>query len=355
MTRFLTPILKRSSEILIHIGFWIGVYFFYTYFLGYGSNNTAYVNHFSWFLLPVTILMSYFFHCYLIPKYLHNKQPGLFLLYSCYTLIISFFLIAISILYGFVFSHHYLEQESVLPLTKGLVFIILVVYLVVFISIILSFLRLQLLTDKKNEAVKHQFLATQLQLKDQELRFLKMQIHPHFLFNTLNTMYGFALKKADETPDMILKLSQLLDYILYQIEKPTVSLADEIQHIKNYIALEKMRFQESLQIDISTPQLKSYQEIPPMLFLPFVENAFKHGSRIDGVLQVSISLLLLDNHLEFTVVNSTRNQHSNHTGIGLENIRKRLKMIFKDTYDLQTERVAETFTATLKIPLSNDL
>ncbi len=78
-----------------------------------------------------------------------------------------------------------------------------------------------------------------------------MQLHPHFLFNTLNTLYGFALKKSDAAPDMILKLSDLLDYILYQVDKPSVLLSDEIKHIENYIALEKMRFQDSLDVNFS--------------------------------------------------------------------------------------------------------
>ena len=92
----------------------------------------------------------------------------------------------------------------------------------------------------------------------------------------MNTIYGFALKISEHTSEMILKLSNLLDYILYQIEEPFVSLNDEIKHINNYIFLEKLRFQEGLDVDFVAEGINDDIEIPPMLFLPFVENAFKH-------------------------------------------------------------------------------
>ena len=126
--------------------------------------------------------------------------------------------------------------------------------------------------------LENKILETQLKLKEQQLNYLKMQIHPHFLFNTLNTMYGFALKKADDTPEMILKLSNLLDYLLYKVDKPFVLLADDIDHIKDYIELEKMRFNETLKIHFSTQNISENIKIAPMLLLPFIENSFKHGA-----------------------------------------------------------------------------
>ncbi|MBP2834332.1 histidine kinase, partial [Aquimarina sp. U1-2] len=109
--------------------------------------------------------------------------------------------------------------------------------------------------SEDTKKLETKILETQLKLKDQELNYLKMQIHPHFLFNTLNTMYGFALKKADETPEMILKLSNLLDYLLYQVDKPFVALIDEINHIDDYIELEKMRFNDTLQVNFNTENI----------------------------------------------------------------------------------------------------
>ena len=177
-------------------------------------------------------------------------------------------------------------------------------------------------------------LETQLKLKEQELNYLKMQIHPHFLFNTLNTMYGFALKKADETPEMILKLSNLLDYLLYQVDKPFVSLNDEINHINDYIELEKMRFNDTLHINFEIENILVDTKIAPMLLLPFVENSFKHGSLKKGILNVGIKLFCKNKSLFFEIKNTSTINAISENGIGLDNIKKRLDLLYKDQYTL---------------------
>ena len=131
-----------------------------------------------------------------------------------------------------------------------------------------------------------------------------MQIHPHFLFNTLNTMYGFSLKKADETPEMILKLSNLLDYLLYQVDKPFVLLTTEVNHIKDYIELEKMRFNDTLKIRFNYNNISETTKIAPMLLLPFIENSFKHGGLQHGVLDISIHLNCNNESIYFKIENS---------------------------------------------------
>ena len=178
-----------------------------------------------------------------------------------------------------------------------------------------------------------------------------MQIHPHFLFNTLNTLYGFALRKSEKAPEMILKLSNLLDYILYQVDKPLVLLQDEINHIENYISLEKIRFQDILQNNFNKNLINNKLEIAPMLLLPFVENAFKHGTQVDGVVKVNINLKVDENELKFTVENSTKNKEGSKNGIGLENIKKRLEMLYQKRYFLEIEQEEELFKVHLIIPI----
>ncbi|QXP73522.1 histidine kinase [Tenacibaculum sp. AHE15PA] len=346
-------ILKFIIETAIHLLFWTAVYLFYTYFLGYGSENTAYINRFSLFLMPITIGSSYFFYFYLIPKYLLLKKQQLFILYTAYTFIISFFFIIVSIFYGLVFSDN-LKTGDYTPITKGLIFITLAVYFIFFVAISIGLIINNYKSVLKNEDLKNKFLATQLQLKEQELKFLKMQIHPHFLFNTLNTLYGFALKKSDEAPDMILKLSNLLDYILYQVEKPLVFLNDEVNHIDDYISLEKMRFQDSLFVSFDKEIHQENIQIAPMLLLPFVENSFKHGAQIDGVLKVDIKLKTANNLLFFEIKNSTKNNTSSKKGIGLENIKKRLEMLYGKSYHLDISQTKNSFRVELKTPLKND-
>ena len=341
-------VFKYSVEVILHLIFWGIVYFFYTYFLGYGSNNTNYVNKFSAFLMPITIGISYFFLYFLIPNYLLKRKRVLFLLYSTYTFIISVFLIVLSILYGLVFLIE-LNSNDTSPLTKTLPFIVLGVYFVVLIVVSLSLIMHSYNSIVNNENLKNKILETQLQIKDQELRFLKMQIHPHFLFNSLNTIYGFALEKKDEAPEMILKLSNLLDYILYQIEKPQVFLKDEINHILDYVSLEKMRFHDTLEVKTIIDVSNNTIQIPPMLLIPFVENAFKHGDIVNGSLKVTIDIKTEDDVLFFRIENTSIKENKTNNGIGLENITKRLEMLFANSYTLESNQMANYFKVKLTI------
>ncbi|MFT5258232.1 MAG: two-component system LytT family sensor kinase [Arenicella sp.] len=339
-------------NIVFHSVFWIGVYFFYTYFLGYGSDNIAYVNKFSAFLMPVTIIVSYFFLYKLIPKYLISKKHGLFVLYTIYTLIISFCFIMISILYGLVFSTELTIANSK-PLTKTVFFVVLGIYMVVLIVIAIGLVMQSYKIAIKNDDLKTKFLQTQLQLKEQELKFLKMQIHPHFLFNCLNTIYGFALLKGEEAPQMILKLSNLLDYILYQIEKPKVLLEEEVDHLEDYISLEKMRFHDTLQVNFTKEIEHQNVQVSPMLLIPFVENSFKHGQFIKGVLQIDIYLKVDKNNLLFTVKNASKDKDDVKTGIGIENIKKRLEIMYAEKHQLEIIDKNNTFNVVLKVVLGN--
>ncbi|MEE9407131.1 MAG: histidine kinase [Polaribacter sp.] len=341
-------IITTLIKLILHSFFWIGVYFFYTYFLGYGSDNIAYVNKFSAFLMPVTIIMSYFFLYQLIPKYLIAKKHGLFVLYTIYTFIISFCFIMISIFYGLVFSTE-LTIENSRPLTKTIFFIALGIYIVVLVVITIGLVIHSYKNIVNNEDLKNKFLQTQLELKEQELKFLKMQIHPHFLFNSLNTIYGFAIAKADEAPEMILKLSNLLDYILYQVEKPKVLLIEEINHLEDYISLERMRFHDTLKVDFSKERLNDSLQIPPMLLIPFVENSFKHGEIKDGVLNVNIRLKTENNCLFFEVENTATKKEKKNVGIGLQNIKKRLEMLYSKKHQLEIIEKNDTFKVHLKI------
>jgi len=345
-----SSVIKHLIVFLGHTIFWVVIYFFYSYFLGFGSTNTKYVRLFSTFLMPITIFISYFLAYYLIPQYLLSKKFKLFILYSIYTFILSVYAIILSILYGLIYSEG-LKEQNTSPLTKTLPFIVLGVFFVVMIVVLLSLIMHHYRSTLKNEDLKSKILQTKLQLKDQELKFLKMQIHPHFLFNTLNTLYGFALKKSEETPEMILKLSNLLDYILYQIEKPSVLLNDELQHIEDYIALEKMRFQNTLKVHFTTKNNNAHFQIAPMLLLPFVENAFKHGRLVDGLLNIEIFSQSIDNQLNFVIKNTNINDESNQTkeGIGLENIKKRLDLLYHNNYTLAIENSENWFKVNLSV------
>jgi len=321
--------------ILFHMLFWVAVWFFFFYFFSYNSDMTAYALWFSSGLLPLTIVVTYFVNYRLIPKYLLAKKYFKFGLYSFYTLVFSSYIITVLIYTCLIFILRF-NTNLMPPMSKNFFFILLLVFLVVGIISFVSVLNQSFKTASRNKELLNKILETQLQLKEQELNYLKRQIHPHFLFNTLNTIYGFALKQSKQTPEIILKLSNLLDYILYQVNKPLVSLKEEVLHIKEYIELERIRFQDTLRVEFNTSDINENIQVAPMLLIPFVENAFKHGNLVDGFLHIAIQINVDNNCLEFAVANSfvEQDEEQQNGGLGLVNIRKRLDLNYPDNYEL---------------------
>jgi sensor histidine kinase YesM len=345
-------ILEISKQSLAHLLFWIGVLLFFTLVLGVNNNLDSNVLYFSMFLMPVTIATTYTSIYKLIPDYLIPKHYYHFSLYSLYTLIISIFGILFSIFIAYAYFTN-IENNSLSNIGKSALFIIACIYLVVILVSAFKLLKINLKQSKENAKLEAIILEAKLKLKEQELKYLKMQIHPHFLFNTLNTMYGFAIKKADETPEMILKLSNLLDYLLYQVDKPFVSLTDEIHHIEDYISLEKMRFADTLNVNFTKHIHSSSIKVAPMIFIPFVENSFKHGTIIDGVLTIDVNVETKPNSILFTIKNSYSKDSEYNEGIGLENIKKRLELLYPNRYKLQILNNDKEFSVNLQLQLND--
>ncbi len=343
-------IANLAKHLILHLTFWIGVWFFFVYFFSYNSNDTYYITWFSSLLLPIAISTTYITIYFLIPKYLLSKRYFKLALYSFYTLVLSVYLTILAIYGSFIFITK-LDITKVPPMGKNFVFILILIYLIVGVVSFIYLLKHNFNAQSKYKALENKILEANLQIKEQELYYLKKQIHPHFLFNTLNTIYGFALKKSEHTADIILKLSNLLDYILYQVQKSRVQLKDEIEHINEYIDLEKIRFEDRLKVNFNYSKNIENIEIAPMLLIPFIENAFKHGSIINGFLAIEINLNLTENNkLIFTIKNSfLNNNESETTGIGLDNIRKRLILLFPNKYNLNTEIKENQFIVSLII------
>ncbi len=186
-----------------------------------------------------------------------------------------------------------------------------------------------------------------------ELSFLKAQINPHFLFNTLNNIYGLSLKNSPQTPDAILKLSELLQFMVHDGAAAEIRLADEIKTLKDYIELEKLRYGNRLQVDLSLDIDNEDQMIAPLLLIPFVENSFKHGvseSRFNST--ISIALKLRNGQLHFNVKNSREGNDLNTAGIGLKNISRQLELIYGNDHQLTIKSLETTFEVFLVINLN---
>lgn len=334
----LASVLKRTALIPIHIISWIAVWLFYVYFFSYAATNDKFVLYFASSLLPIAIVVTYTIAYYLIPTFLLTKKYTIFCVYLLYTIIGSLFLIIIITFINFIFLSNF-DMKQMPLLTRNFLFIFILVYLVAGLASLIQVLRYNYKAINRNTELEKQLLKGQLELKKKELYYLKEQIHPHFLFNTLNTIYGAALKESKDTPDLILKLSNLLDYTLNQIDKPTVPISEEIRYIDSYIGLERVRFKDSLQITFQQSILRNIQ-VPPMLFIAFLENAFKHGSKHDDHLKIDVCLDITEAQVLFNIKNSIKTEileKENH-GLGIENSKKRLDVLYPNNYRLTNSR-----------------
>jgi two-component system sensor histidine kinase LytS len=191
---------------------------------------------------------------------------------------------------------------------------------------------------------QEEFLRKQEQAES-ELNFLKAQISPHFLFNTLNNLYGHAVTKSDLLPDMMLRLADLLRYTIYETSKPLVPLHDELDYIRNYVALEKIRLSKDSNVNFDLPQnVDVSSHIAPLLLISFVENAFKHSRHTMGNrLYIKGALTIEGKKLRMQIENSynpeikEENLVKREGGVGLDNVRKRLQMLYPNKHQLLME------------------
>jgi LytS/YehU family sensor histidine kinase len=196
-------------------------------------------------------------------------------------------------------------------------------------------------------------LSIIIEQREAQLQALRAQINPHFLFNTLNNIYSLAVVKSDKTAEMVLKLSNLLRYVIYDGKAEQVELKREIAHIQQFIELFQMRSQEPLNIEFNTSGTFNSVKIEPMILIPIVENCFKHCD-FDSNEQafVCIYLQLINGELHFKTVNSKddRNQQKDRVGgVGLENIRKRLDLKYREKYALRIHNETDKFVVELDL------
>jgi two-component system LytT family sensor kinase len=204
--------------------------------------------------------------------------------------------------------------------------------------------------------LRQQTQQLRIEKQEAELNYLKSQTNPHFLFNTLNNIYSLAKDKSDLAPESILRLSKILRFMLYETGTGNISIEQELKIISDYIALEKLRYDESLHVSFNYEIDDMKQPVPPLLLIPLVENAFKHGvSETRGHPFVDIHLSAKQNHLLFSIKNSTEEPAVTEKvieNIGLSNLRRQLELLYKN-YSLTVEQGESAFTAVLKINLAS--
>jgi len=333
-----------SKRILLHLAYWIAAWFIMNLLFGYGDLLNLYSLLYCSIILLVAAGVSYWIVYFLFPRYLAAGKYGLFIIYLLFTVIVSLdveliitmlFIVYLEKFQVLVFFH---DTRDVYSLLTGTYF---VVFLAVGIKLFEFWYREQ---HRKQSAIREKIEA--------ELKLLKSQIHPHFLFNTLNNIYSLALQKSDQAPDAVLKLSELLDYLIYHVESKNVDLKKEIDLIRNYIELENLRYGDRLTVDFQVKGDLENIRIAPLLLLPLVENSFKHGiSKSGGDQRLTIKLELAGKNVEFYIENTVPEQikKESGSGMGLSNLQKRLALQYKDKHSLEIHEDGKKFMALLKI------
>jgi two-component system LytT family sensor kinase len=215
----------------------------------------------------------------------------------------------------------------------------------VLLSILLKFSVDWFLNERIQRDLENQRLTA-------ELAFLKSQINPHFLFNSLNSIYSLAYQHSENTPGAILKLSEIMRYMLYECNDNKVDLSKELQYLQNYIDLQKIRFGHKAYIDFKVDGLVTDQKIVPLLLIAFIENAFKHGIANDAMSPITMFVNVNQQHMQFYIQNK---KHSNNRdpigGIGLNNVKRRLDLLYPGKYNLDIRDENDTYTCELSLVL----
>jgi hypothetical protein len=361
MTRILQQVkvdhIPKVSFIKVgqHLLFWVVSYLFFILFFGRANRDYQATIIFASLLFPLAIITSYFLNYYLIPRFLFQGKHWRFVLFLFYTFVFTLWCeLMISMFVLIIVSDFQFYKLD--PTSIDIVFLLVGLYFIILAFIAIEQVKRAFEIKKEITRLEKRQLETDLKLRESELKLLRAQIHPHFLFNTLNNLYGLTLEKSDLAPELVLKLSDLMDYMLYKCNQPKVSLKSELDHLKNYIEIEKIRYGKKLTLELEEKGSPDQLEIAPMLLLAFFENAFKHGvsKSIQNPL-VSIQIIIEGHQLQLHIENS-RNSNAYHAedytkGIGLKNVQKRLKLIYPDKHQLEINPKEDTFEIELQLEL----
>lgn len=334
-----------GNRILQHVLFWVFHLVFYAILWGSFEDNYKQTFLEESIYLPVKIAFTYFTLYFLLPNFL---LPGKYASFFVWLLAASFVAgviqryVAFNIDYPIYYPDALRDPFFYLPKIMKM---IVSIYPVTFFAVAIKLLKYWYANQHAQQVL------TQEKLKA-ELNFLKTQIHPHFLFNTLNNLYALTLKKSDRAPETVLKLSELINYMLYECASDDVLLSKEIKFIRNYIDIEKMRYGDKLDVDLRVSGEVNERKIAPLILLPFVENCFKHGASEE--LQQSWVKITVDLQPRITIVKvennkSSENGHSTKEGIGIQNVKRRLDLLYPAQHELKIISGEETFLVILTI------
>ncbi len=287
------------------------------------------------------LVFFYAHHYFLFDRFIVRKRFGVY-----FTLVIIIFIAIFSISHFYkriLFPSLYIERSALS--FREIIRASTWYMLVLLVSLGLKLLAQWRQAEQRASEIENEQLRT-------ELSFLHAQINPHFLFNSLNTIYSLSLKKSDVAPHAILKLSQLLRYVIDEATRDSVPLSREVEYLNNYIELQKLRSAPTVKVNFKTTGNLEQVVIAPLLLLPFVENAFKYGISNHEESPIDIFLMVDSVQISFTVKNKKFEYYEKHsTGIGIPNVQRRLALLYPEKHNLKIEDSDDFYLITLTIYL----
>lgn len=357
---------KPKGRLYVYIAYWVLYLLFFSiqrffaasYILtGTGLIETGVQNSFLNSLLtnlaylPGVILVTHFVTEFLLPRYYFRNRFFLFSIFLALTIVV-YPLLAYLVRAGIV-------DVYINPHPESYSFYNYFAAMLIFVFGLAPMAWFKIASHLKEDVLFHQKLdndrlSAMLKLKETELKLLRSQLHPHFLFNTLNNLYSLALEKSDKTPDLIIRLGDMLSYIIYDCNSDKVPLTKEIDFLKSYIELQKVRY-VSCDIKLEITGDIDSQNIAPMLLHTFLDNSFKHGAaKISGDSWINIAIEVYNGFIDFRIENNRPAVHElkeEAGGIGIENAKKRLRLIYRDRYELNIDQSESTYSVFLKLLL----
>ncbi len=343
--------IQKHKVFLLHFSFWCVYLSFLLYQVNYRQRfreetNWDEVAGFLTMQFVFTWIIAYLNYFYLLPRFLERKNVWQYLAeFSVpFALILALRIVLTRYL---VDGHTYQEMYFYSSL-----YVVQTVFVTLFIVIFIGMLRFAVdwfaFESRKKEVENEKLTA--------ELNFLKAQINPHFLFNTLNNLYYLVYTKSDNATEVIAKLSQMMRYMIYDSNHPKVKLSKEIEYMQNYIDLERLRLNNEIPVRFEIAGSPDGVEIAPLIFITFLENAFKHGvSNNRPGAWVDIRIDLQGSTCIYTVENSKLDKNPNangKSGIGLQNVQRRLELSSPDRHELTMRDLPDRYSVELKIDLS---
>jgi two-component system, LytTR family, sensor histidine kinase AlgZ len=345
------PIINRNRVVLIHLSFWC----VYLSFFIYRVTSFQRGSEIDWnkiftvasIQVSFALVISYLNYFYFLPRFLNDKNGWRY--FAQFAMAFTVLFLIRLYLERFIIGRFFGNDEYLYESR----FIVQVIITNIFIVIFLGMIRFAVdwfEFEARKKSIENEKLTA-------ELNFLKAQINPHFLFNTLNNLYYLAYTKSPNTPEVIAKLSQMMRYMIYDSNSPLVPLSKEIEYMENYISLERLRLNDQIPIRFKVDGDAQRFMVTPFIFITFLENAFKHGvSNNNPKAWVNIAIHLNETECLYEVENSkvqsVKIDGEEKSGLGLQNVKRRLELSYPEQYELTVNDRPDSYKVKLRITLS---